>query len=161
MASAAATVAASAHHVDATQASGAGRTDVARSDASLRDVGDVEGEASTTAQRPSVRWDEGTQRWVAGVRFPDGSRRQVERTDRADAERDLAELLAQLAEEAVTEPEQQQEWLLQSNLVCGALAVTGVVMVQPFLTAPALDPPARICVVAFAVAVPLPCWPRC
>ena len=29
---------------------------------------------------------------MAWVRFPDGSRRKVERIDKADAERDLAEL---------------------------------------------------------------------
>ena len=33
------------------------------------------------------------QRWMAWVRFPDGSRRKVERVDKADAQRDLDELL--------------------------------------------------------------------
>jgi integrase len=41
---------------------------------------------------------------MAWVRFPDGSRRKVERIDRAKAERDLAELLAQRAEEASPSP---------------------------------------------------------
>lgn len=40
------------------------------------------------AGRPSVRWNEGKQRWMAWVRFPDGSRRKVERVEKADAERD-------------------------------------------------------------------------
>jgi integrase len=56
------------------------------------------------AQRPSVRWNEGKQRWMAWVRFPDGSRRKVERIDKADAERDLAELLGQRAQEAAPGP---------------------------------------------------------
>jgi hypothetical protein len=51
------------------------------------------------AKRPSVRWNEGKQRWMAWVRFPDGSRGKVERVDKADAERDLNELLALRAEE--------------------------------------------------------------
>jgi hypothetical protein len=46
------------------------------------------------ARRPTVRWNEGNQRWMAWVRFPDGSRRKVERYERADAEADLQELLA-------------------------------------------------------------------
>jgi site-specific recombinase XerD len=33
------------------------------------------------AQRPSVRWNESKQRWMAWVRFPDGSRRKVERVE--------------------------------------------------------------------------------
>jgi hypothetical protein len=48
-----------------------------------------------------------------------------------------------------------QEWLRQNNLIYGALIAIGVFMVQPFLTAPSLDLTARICVVAFAVAIPL------
>ena len=43
---------------------------------------------------PSVRWNEGKQRWMAWVRFPDGSRRKVERASKADAQADLDELLA-------------------------------------------------------------------
>ena len=34
------------------------------------------------AQRPTVRWNEQKQRWMAWVRFPDGSRRKVERAER-------------------------------------------------------------------------------
>ena len=46
------------------------------------------------AQRPTVRWNEGAERWMAWVRFPDGSRRKVERVTKADAQRDLDELVA-------------------------------------------------------------------
>jgi hypothetical protein len=53
------------------------------------------------------------------------------------------------------DPEQEQEWVRQNNLIYGALIAIGVFMVQPFLTAAALDLSARICVVAFSVAIPL------
>ena len=46
------------------------------------------------AQQPTVRWNEKSGRWMAWVRFPDGSRRKVERQDKADAQHDLDELLA-------------------------------------------------------------------
>ena len=46
------------------------------------------------AQRPTVRWNEAAGRWMAWVRFPDGSRRKVERVTKPDAQRDLDELLA-------------------------------------------------------------------
>ena len=41
------------------------------------------------AQRPTVRWNECAKRWMAWVRFPDGTRKKVERVDKADAQRDL------------------------------------------------------------------------
>jgi len=47
---------------------------------------------------PSVRWNEKKQRWMASVRFPDGSRKFVERIERKDAERDLAAMLQCRAE---------------------------------------------------------------
>jgi hypothetical protein len=50
---------------------------------------------------------------------------------------------------------QEEEWLRQNNLAYGGLIGVGVVMVQQFLTASSLDLSAKICVVAFAVAVPL------
>src|SRR5258705_5374496 len=46
------------------------------------------------ASRPTVRWNESAGRWMAWVRFPDGSRRKVERVDKAAAQRDLDELVA-------------------------------------------------------------------
>ena len=53
------------------------------------------------------------------------------------------------------DPGQEREWLRQNNLIYGALIAVGVYMVQPFLTASSLDLSAGICVVAFAVAIPL------
>jgi hypothetical protein len=47
------------------------------------------------------------------------------------------------------------EWLRQDSLIYGGLVAAGVALVQPFLTAPPLDPPAMISVVAFSVAIPL------
>jgi hypothetical protein len=53
------------------------------------------------------------------------------------------------------DPTLVQEWLRQNNLIYGGLIAIGVYMVQPFLTAGSLDLSARICVVAFSVAIPL------
>ena len=50
---------------------------------------------------------------------------------------------------------QEQEWLRESDLINGGLILIGVYMVQPFLTAASLDLPARVCVVAVSVAIPL------
>lgn len=46
------------------------------------------------ARTPTVNWNEKKQRWMAWVTFPDGSRRKVERVDKANAKNDLNELLA-------------------------------------------------------------------
>ncbi len=46
------------------------------------------------APRATVRWNEAQQRWTAWVRFRDGSRRKVERVEKAGAEADFNELLA-------------------------------------------------------------------
>jgi hypothetical protein len=43
---------------------------------------------------PTVRWNETAGRWMAWARFPDGTRRKVERVEKADAKRDLDELVA-------------------------------------------------------------------
>ena len=56
------------------------------------------------AQRPTVRWNEQKQRWMAWVRFPDGSRRKVERADKVDAQRDLDGLLTRRAQEQNPDP---------------------------------------------------------
>jgi fatty acid desaturase len=53
------------------------------------------------------------------------------------------------------DPQQEQEWLRQLNLIYSGLIGIGVVMIQPFLTAASLDLTATICVVAFSVAIPL------
>ena len=51
--------------------------------------------------------------------------------------------------------ELEQEWLRQNNIIYGALIAIGVFMAQPFLTATSLDLTATICIVSFAVAIPL------
>jgi hypothetical protein len=56
------------------------------------------------AQKPTVRWNEAAGRWMAWVRFPDGSRRKIERVNKADAQRDLDELLALRAQSAEPGP---------------------------------------------------------
>jgi uncharacterized membrane protein YfcA len=53
------------------------------------------------------------------------------------------------------DPEQEQEWVRQNNLNYRALIAIGVFMVQPSLTAASLDLSARLCVLAFSVAIPL------
>ena len=56
------------------------------------------------AQRPTVRWNERKQRWMAWVRFPDGSRRKVERAEKAAAQADLDELLSLRAQQLAPPP---------------------------------------------------------
>ncbi|HEX6338263.1 MAG TPA: hypothetical protein VFZ85_14975 [Jiangellaceae bacterium] len=75
--------------------------------------------------------------------------RQVERR-KQDAER-----LKQRAESLETDPELQEEWIRQDNLIYAGLMGVGIVMVQPFLTAESLDRSATICVVSWSVAIPL------
>jgi integrase len=57
---------------------------------------------------PSVRWSESARRWMAWVRFPDGSRRKVERINKADAQHDLDELLARRASAETPGPRRQR-----------------------------------------------------
>jgi hypothetical protein len=52
-------------------------------------------------------------------------------------------------------PKREQEWLRQLSLIYSGLILIGVYMVQPFLTAASLDLSAKLCVVAFSVAIPL------
>jgi len=52
-------------------------------------------------------------------------------------------------------PTREQAWLRQLSLIYSGLILIGVYMVQPFLTAASLDLSAKICVVAFSVAIPL------
>ncbi|QNE21462.1 hypothetical protein F1D05_30530 [Kribbella qitaiheensis] len=70
----------------------------------------------------------------------------------ADAE---AERIRQETEDTAADPAVQEESIRQSNLVYGGLAAAGLVVVQPFLTESSLDPSATVCVVAFAVSIPL------
>jgi hypothetical protein len=53
------------------------------------------------------------------------------------------------------DPRRIQEWLGEKSLTYGGLIGVGVIMVQPFLIAESLDLSAMICVVAFALAIPL------
>ena len=53
------------------------------------------------------------------------------------------------------DPAQEQAWVRQLNFTYGGLLIAGFFLIQPFLTARSLDVSARICVVAFAVAIPL------
>jgi short subunit fatty acids transporter len=74
------------------------------------------------------------------------------------AEQAAVEAALRLREEAKaaeTDPATQEEWIRQSNLIYGGLGAAGLVAVQPFLTTSPLDLTATICVVAFAVAIPL------
>lgn len=68
----------------------------------------------------------------------------------ADAER-----IRQEVQDAAADPAAQVEWIRQSNLIYGGLAGAGLVVVQPFLTDPSLDTSALVCVIAFAVSIPL------
>jgi hypothetical protein len=51
--------------------------------------------------------------------------------------------------------EQADDRIRLRHLIYGAFIVVGVYMVQPFLTAAPLDLSARVCVIAFSVAIPL------
>jgi uncharacterized membrane protein len=53
------------------------------------------------------------------------------------------------------DPEMQEEWVRQDNLIQGGLMAIGIVMMQPFLSMKSLDPSATTCVIAWAVAIPL------
>jgi fatty acid desaturase len=66
-----------------------------------------------------------------------------------------AERIRQEAEEAAADPAAQVEWIRQSNLIYGGLAGAGLVVVQPFLTETSLNASALVCVIAFAVSIPL------
>lgn len=52
-------------------------------------------------------------------------------------------------------PGQEREWLRQNSLIYGGLIAIGAIMVQPFITATSLDLSAKICVIAFAAAIPV------
>jgi hypothetical protein len=69
----------------------------------------------------------------------------------AQARREAAEMEARI----LRDPNLQQEWLRQDNLIYGGLIAGCVALLQPFLTAATLDLPATIAVVAFSIAIPL------
>ncbi|WP_433164438.1 hypothetical protein [Kribbella sp. CA-247076] len=53
------------------------------------------------------------------------------------------------------DPAQRTLWQKQNNLLYLGLIGIGTVLVQPFVTESDLDPSATVCVVAFAIAIPL------
>ena len=69
--------------------------------------------------------------------------------------KDVTSMAKEYAESILHDPRQVREWLRQRDLIYGGLIGIGVVMVQPFLNALSLDLAAKICVGAFAVAIPL------
>jgi hypothetical protein len=71
-----------------------------------------------------------------------------ERTQAAEQEAE------RLARHVTQDPELRAEWLRQDDLIYGGLVAIGVVFVQALLPYP-LDASAKICVLAFAVAIPL------
>ena len=87
--------------------------------------------------------------------------RQLKRF-KEDAEHEAQRLQKEKQEEAewlarhvTLDPELQQEWIRQDNLSYGGLIAIGIVLVQPFVGGASLDIPGMICVVAFAIAIPL------
>jgi uncharacterized membrane protein len=78
-----------------------------------------------------------------------------ESTAQIQQETEEARRQSEWLERAAEEPEQQREWIRQNNVIYGGLIAIGLILVQPFLTEATLDRSAKICVVAFSVAIPL------
>jgi uncharacterized membrane protein len=83
------------------------------------------------------------------ARMADEARREAYQA----AERATVE--AERAKTEVLTGETAKELVRQQGLIYGGLIGIAVVMIQPFLTAASLDVSAKICVIAFAVAIPL------
>ncbi len=79
---------------------------------------------------------------------------QVGEIDSQIAKRAALFTSAQVARQ-MNDPALEQEWVRQNNLAYGGLIGVALVMVQPLVTAARLDVSAKICVVSFAVAIPL------
>src|SRR5262249_56787544 len=94
--------------------------------------------------RPSLRYDD-----PAVVTVTEDAEHQAQRLEKEA--QDEAERLAH----ATRDPQLQQEWMRQDNLAYGGLIAIGVVLVQPFVGGASLDIAGMICVVAFAIAIPL------
>ena len=95
------------------------------------------------------------------VTVTEDAEHQVKRF-KEDAEHEAQRLQKEKQEEAewlarhvTQDPELQQEWIRQDNLSYGGLIAIGIVLVQPFVGGASLDIPGMICVVAFAIAIPL------
>jgi hypothetical protein len=71
-----------------------------------------------------------------------------------EREKAAVEEAERLTRHLTQDPELKDEWLRQDNLIYGGLIAIGLVFVQALLPYP-LDTSAKICVLAFAVAIPL------
>jgi len=65
------------------------------------------------------------------------------------------EAAQQYVDAIANDPRQVREWLGEKDLAYGGLIGIGAVMVQPFIGSAPLDLPGIVCVVAFALAIPL------
>jgi hypothetical protein len=71
------------------------------------------------------------------------------------------EIVAKATEEAAamaalaSDPAYSDELMRQNNRIYAALVGVGLILIQPFLVAGELGPAALICVISFAVAIPL------
>ena len=84
------------------------------------------------ASKPTVRWNESNGRWMAWVRFPDGSRRKVERVDKRAAQKDLDELLSLRAQ--ALEPPPRRERAASFAQVIDAWLEAGCPLASPTKT---------------------------
>jgi hypothetical protein len=78
---------------------------------------------------------------------------ELARREAAEAEEEARAEAAKAAQPPSTQ--QTQEWLRQNNVIYAGLLGAAFIIVQPFLTTASLDVSGKICVVAFAVAMPL------
>lgn len=53
------------------------------------------------------------------------------------------------------DPTVEQEWIRQLNVIYGGLIAIGIVFVQPFIGGEELDTAGLVCVIAWAIAIPL------
>jgi hypothetical protein len=83
---------------------------------------------------------------------PEQQAEQIRQREEAEARRQAAWM-----QQAALEPEQLREWIRQNNVIYGALIAVGLILVQQFITVTPspLDWSAKICVLAFSVAIPL------
>jgi hypothetical protein len=69
---------------------------------------------------------------MAWVRFPDGSRRKVERVAKADAERDLSELLAARSQAGAAAPPSRLRLATFNDVLDAWVAAESVTDAQPW-----------------------------
>lgn len=87
------------------------------------------------------------------ARDDDSVRRAEEAAARADEE--AARAAAEQERGWESDPSVVASWLRQNNLVLAGLIGIGLIFVQPFLTVPELTVAATVCVIGFAVSIPL------